>query len=268
MELGLKGRTAVITGGSKGIGKNIARGLAAEGVNVVLIARNKDVLEATADEIRKSNDVGVLAIPTDIKSAAAVKVAAERAASQFKTIHILVNNAGSAIRRFDRQITWPDTDWMDDIDGKMMGALRCVQSFLPYMPRDGSGRIINISGIAGTSVLIKALTHGFNNSAMNHVTTYLAADLAQENINVTAVVPGLIATEWRQTWAENMAKQQGKTREQFLIDTCKSWGILAGRWGSMEEVTDTVVFLASDRARYITGTQIAVDGGYGVNSRG
>jgi NAD(P)-dependent dehydrogenase (short-subunit alcohol dehydrogenase family) len=150
----------------------------------------------------------------------------------------------------------------------MMGALRCVQSFLPCMPRDGTGRIINISGIAGTSVLIKALTHGFNNSAMNHVTTYLAADLAPENINVTAVVPGLISTEWRQTWAENMAKQQGKTKEQFLVDTCKSWGILAGRWGSMEEVTDTVVFLASDRSRYITGTQIAVDGGYCVNTRG
>jgi len=268
MELGLKGRTAVITGGSKGIGKNIAKGLAAEGVNVVLIARNRDVLQAAAEEIRNSHDVGVLVIPTDIKSSSAVKEAAQAAASRFKTIHILVNNAGSAIRRFDRQITWPDTDWMDDIDGKMMGALRCVQSFLPVMPRDGSGRIINISGIAGTSVLIKALTHGFNNSAMNHVTKYLAADLAPENINVTSVIPGLISTEWRQTWAENMATQQGKTKEQFLADTCKSWGILAGRWGSMEEVTDTVVFLASDRARYITGTQIAVDGGYGVNSRG
>ena len=268
MELGLKGRTAVITGGSKGIGKSIAKGLAAEGVNVVLIARNKEMLAAAAEEIRKSSGVRVLAIPTDIKSAAAVKEAAEAAAAQFKSIHILVNNAGSAIRRFDRQINWPDTDWMDDIDGKMMGALRCVQAFLPHMPRDGSGRIVNISGIAGTSVLVKALTHGFNNSAMNHVTTYLAADLAAEKINVTAVVPGLISTEWREGWAENTAKQQGKTKEQFLADTCKSWGILAGRWGSMEEVADTVVFLASDRARYITGTQIAVDGGYCVNSRG
>lgn len=268
MELGLKGRTAVITGGSKGIGKNIAKGLAKEGVNVVLIARNKEILQAASEEIRATSDVGVLAIPTDIKSAGAVKEAAEAAASKFKTIHILVNNAGSAIRRFDRQITWPDSDWIDDIDGKMMGALRCVQSFLPHLAKDGTGRIINISGIAGTSVLVKALTHGFNNSAMNHVTKYLAADLASENINVTAVVPGLISTEWRHGWAENMAKQQGKTKEQFLADTCKSWGILAGRWGSMEEVTDTVVFLASDRARYITGTQIVVDGGYGVNSRG
>jgi NAD(P)-dependent dehydrogenase (short-subunit alcohol dehydrogenase family) len=268
MELGLSGRTAVITGGSKGIGKSIARALAAEGVNVVLLARNKDLLEKAADEIRKSSKVRVLPIPADIKNLASLKEAAATASAQFKTIHILVNNAGAAMRRFDRQITWPDTDWIDDIDGKMIGALRSVQSFLPHMPNDGTGRIINISGIAGTSVFVKAMTHGFNNSAMNHVTTYLAADLAAERINVNAVVPGLIATEWREGWAENMAKQQGKTKEQFLADTCKSWGILAGRWGSMEEVADTVVFLASDRARYITGAQIAIDGGYGVNSRG
>lgn len=268
MELGLSGRTAVITGGSKGIGKSIARALSAEGVNVVLLARNKDLLEKAADEIRKSSKVRVLPIPADIKNLASLKEAAATASAQFKTIHILVNNAGAAMRRFDRQITWPDTDWIDDIDGKMIGALRSVQSFLPHMPNDGTGRIINISGIAGTSVFVKAMTHGFNNSAMNHVTTYLAADLAAERINVNAVVPGLIATEWREGWAENMAKQQGKTKEQFLADTCKSWGILAGRWGSMEEVADTVVFLASDRARYITGAQIAIDGGYGVNSRG
>src|SRR5262245_8778947 len=133
MELGLKGRTAVITGGSKGIGKNIAKGLAAEGVNLVLIARNKELLENAADEDRRAGNVRVLTIPTDIKNSDAVKQAAETAAGQFKTIRILVNNAGTGIRRFDRQITWPDTDWMDDIDGKMMGALRCVQSFVPHM---------------------------------------------------------------------------------------------------------------------------------------
>jgi 3-oxoacyl-[acyl-carrier protein] reductase len=268
MDLGLRGRTAIITGGSRGIGKTIARSLAAEGVNVVLVARNKDILVKAADEIRSSNDVRVLPIVADIKSASSIKEAAAAAAAQFKSIHILVNNAGSPIRRFDRQITWPDTDWIDDIDGKMIGALRCVQSFLPHMPHDGSGRIINISGIAGTSVFVKAMTHGINNSAMNHVTTYLAADLAGDRINVNAVVPGLIATEWREGWAENMAKQQGKTKEQFMTDLCRSWGILAGRWGTMQEVADIVVFLASDRAQYITGTQIAIDGGYGVNSRG
>lgn len=102
---------------------------------------------------------------------------------------------------------------------------------------------------------------------MNHVTTYLAADLAGDNITVNAVIPGLIATEWRELWAENMAKQQGKTKLEFLNDTYRNWGIVAGRWGTVEEVADSVVFLASDRARYIAGAQLNVDGGYSVNKR-
>lgn len=267
MQLGLKGRTAVVTGASKGIGKSIAAGLAAEGVNVVMLSRGKESLDEAAKEICSTSSAGVLAIPTDVKSSDAVKAAIEAAAAKFGTIHILVNNAGSAIRRTDRQITWSDSEWMDDINGKMMGALRVVQSCLPHFPRDGSGRIINISGIAGSSVLVGALTHGFNNSAMNHVTKYLAQDLSGDRITVNAVIPGLIATEWRETWAETSGAQQGKTKQEFLDETCKRWGIPSGRWGTMEEVADTVVFLASDRARYINGAQIAVDGGYSVNTR-
>jgi NAD(P)-dependent dehydrogenase (short-subunit alcohol dehydrogenase family) len=266
METGLRGRNAVITGGSKGIGKDIARGLAVEGVNVALIARGKETLEQTAAAIGKLG-VRVIPIQTDVKNAESVKGAADIVAREFGKIHILVNNAGSAIRRMDRQITWPDTDWMDDINGKMMGMLRVTQSFLPHIVRDGTGRIINISGIAGSSVLVPALTHGFNNSAMNHVTKYLAQDLAAEKITVNAVSPGLVATEWREMWAENMGKMQGKSKEEFLSEYCKKMGILAGRWASMAEITDTVVFVASDRARYINGAKIMVDGGYSVNVR-
>jgi 3-oxoacyl-[acyl-carrier protein] reductase len=149
-----------------------------------------------------------------------------------------------------------------------MGMLRATQAFLPNMARDGSGRIINISGVAGTSVLIPAMTHGLNNSAMIHVTKYLAQDFATDQITVNAVVPGaLVATEWREAWAENQAKQQGKTKAEFVADYCRQKGILAGRWASMDEVSDVVVFLASDRARYINGAQIVVDGGYSVNAR-
>ena len=267
MDLGLKGRTAVITGASKGIGKAIARGLAGEGVNVILLARGKELLDAAADEIRRSAGVDVLAIATDVKSTDAVRAAAFTASQQFKTIHIVVNNAGGPIRRSERQIQWTDAEWMDDINGKMIGMLRITQAFLPHMPRDGTGRVINISGIAGVSVLVSALTHGFNNSAMNHVTTYLAADLAQERITVNSVIPGLIATEWREGWAENTAKQLGKTKAEFLAETCKRWGIVAGRWGTMDEVADTVLFLASEKARYITGAQLTVDGGYSINVR-
>jgi 3-oxoacyl-[acyl-carrier protein] reductase len=266
MELGLRGRVAVITGGSKGIGKAIARALAAEGVDLVLLARGKEQLEHAAEEIRQAG-VRVTTIPTDITSSDSVNAAAVAVKGQFPRVHIVVNNAGGPIRRMDRQITWPDSDWVDDVNLKTMGMLRVIQAFLPFMARDGSGRIINISGVAGTAVWMPALTHGLNNSAMNHATTYLAQDLAAERITVNAVVPGLVGTEGREIWAENMAKQQGKSKGEFLTEFCRRMGILSGRWAEMHEVAGAVVYLASDQARYVTGSRLVIDGGFSVNAR-
>jgi len=267
MNLGLKGRNALVTGASRGIGKAIARGLADEGVNLALLARGAEALERAAGEIRDATGVRLLVLPTDIRDATAVKAAADRAGRELGAVHVLVNNAGGPIKRQERQITWPDTDWVDDVNTKTIGMLRVTQAVLPFMPTDGTGRIINISGIAGSSVLSSALTHGLNNSAMNQVTTYLAQDLSAARITVNAVIPGLIATEWRQGWAENMGRQKGQTTQQFLDETCRDWGIVSRRWGTMEEVSDVVVFLASDRASYVNGARITVDGGYTINTR-
>src|SRR3972149_2323219 len=267
MELGLKGRTAVISGGSKGIGKAIAKGLVAEGVNVVLLARGKEALDQAVDEIKRANNVQTWAVPMDITDMEAVKAAATATAERFGTVHILVNNVHSRVRRPGSQLTWSDKEWLGDVDTKTVRGIRIVQAFRPHIARDGSGRIINISGVAGTSVLGDAITHGLNNSAMNHLTKYLARELAGERITVSAGGPGIVATEWREAWAENMGKQQGKTKAEFLDEYMRRIGILAGRWASMEEVSDTVVFLASDRARYINGAEIPVDGGYSVNAR-
>jgi len=267
MQLGLTGRVAVITGGSKGIGKAIARGLAAEGVNLVLLARGKELLEKTAAEIEKESGVQVLAFTADVTDSESIKAAAAAAKAKFETIHIIVNNAGGPIRRMDRQITWSDTEWVEDVNLKMIGMLRVVQAFLPLMPHDGTGRIIGISGVASTLVFGAALTHGLNNAAMNQVTNYLAHDLAGDKITVNAVVPGLVGTEAREVWAENMAKQQNKTKAEFLTEFCRRMGVLNGRWATMEEIADTIVFLASDRARYINGSQLVIDGGIGVNAR-
>ncbi len=268
MDLGIKGRVALVTGASKGIGKAIARGLADEGVNLVLLARTAATLENAADEIRKATGVRVLAVPTDISDMASINASIARAVAEFSVIHILVNSAGGPIKRPERQIMWPDADWLDDINTKSVGMLRVTQALIPHMPTDGTGRIVNISGISGSSVLYGALTHGLNNSAMNHVTTYLAADLSDARITVNVVIPGLIATEWRESWAENAGLQRGVTKEQFLEQICKEWGIVSKRWGTMEEVSDLVAFLVSDRASYINGAQITVDGGYAINVRG
>jgi 3-oxoacyl-[acyl-carrier protein] reductase len=268
VDLGLSGRTAVVTGASKGIGKAIALGLAEEGVRLARLARSAAPLQASADEIHAATGMPVLALPTDIRDAAAVDAAIARAHAELGPLHILVNNAGGPIKRPERQIQWPDADWRDDLDTKTLGMLRVTRAMMAHMPTDGTGRIINISGIAGMSVLTSALTHGLNNAAMNHATSYLAADLAAARITVNAVIPGLIATEWRESWAENAARQQGLEKPQFLDRTCRDWGIVAGRWGTMREVADAVVFIASDRAAYINGAKLTVDGGYAINARG
>lgn len=267
MELGLRGRTAVITGGSMGMGKAAARGLAAEGVNLVLLARGKENLDKAAKEIASEKNVEVLAIPTEMREASSVDAAAAAAAGRFGAIHILINTVGNRMRRPDRQILWDDEEWLDDVNVKLIGMLRAIRAFLPHFARDGSGRIINVAGSAGMMEWEKAMTHGINNSAMLHASTYLARDLAADQITVNTIVPGLVATEWREVWADARAQQQGKSREQFLADYCEQKGVLAGRWVEMDEVADLIVFLASDRAKYINGTRIVIDGGLSVNAR-
>lgn len=267
MDLGLKGRVALVTGASKGIGKAIARGLADEGVHLVIVSRGQEAIRDAGDELRRATGVRVLALAADVRDEASVNAMAEAAAREFGTIHVLVNNAGGPIKRQERQILWPEADWIDDVNTKTIGMLRVTKALLPVMARDGTGRVINISGIAGSSVLGPALTHGLNNSAMNQVTTYLARDLAAERITVNAIIPGLIATEWRESWAEGSGAQRKISKAEFLDDTCRAWGIVSGRWGTMEEVANVAVFLASDRASYVNGARIAVDGGYTINAR-
>ena len=197
-------------------------------------------LDKTADEIRKESGVKVLVTAADITKSEQVDGSAATVKDGFGTVHIVVNNAGGPMRRMDRQILWPDSDWIADLDNKILGALRVTRAFLPLMPGDGTGRIINISGTASTIVWAPALTHGLNNAAMNQATGYLAVDLASQQITVNTIVPGLVGTEGREVWAENMAKQQNVTKEAFVSSFCKRMGILAGRWATMDEVADAV----------------------------
>src|SRR5690606_1866618 len=133
VDLGLRGRTALVTGASKGIGKAIALGLAAEGVNVAMLARTAETLETAAAEVARSGGVRTLALTADIRDDAAVEAAVERARRELGAVHILVNNAGGPIKRPERQITWPSSDWQDDLDTKTMGMLRVTKALLPHM---------------------------------------------------------------------------------------------------------------------------------------
>lgn len=267
MDLGLQGRVAAVMGASAGIGKAIALGLAAEGANLVLMSRNRGNLDQVAAEITEKWPVEVLVHPADATDATSIDAAASAAGKRFGTVNILVNSPGLRMRRFDRQILWSDEDWKQDVDIKAIGMLRTIRAFLPILATDGTGRIVNIGGMSGRSVWEGAVTHGLNNAAMEHVSRYLARDLAGSKINVNTVAPGLVGVEWRQEWAKTMAEKNSQSVDDFLGAYCTSKGILAGRWGTAEESADAAVFLASDRASYITGVTFVVDGGFSINPR-
>jgi NAD(P)-dependent dehydrogenase (short-subunit alcohol dehydrogenase family) len=267
MESGLAGRTAVVAGASQGIGRAVVAAFASEGMRVVMLARDAARLTEAATAIRSDTpDADLDTITADVTDRGAVDQAADRVRASHGTVHVVVNNAGNRMRP-GRQLAWDDEDWLGDIDAKLLGMLRVIRAFDPLLPTDGSGRVVNVSGVAGSIVWETALTHGINNSAMNHATRYLATDLAPRRVTVNAVIPGLIATEWRHDWARDAGARRGITEEAFVDQVCRDKGILLGRWAEPSEVADAVTFLASDRAAYITGTTLTVDGGLGANAR-
>lgn len=269
MQTGLSGRSAVISGGSRGIGRAVAQGLAREGVHVALLARTERDVQAAAAAIAAESGVSAVGIAADLADTASVRHAVDvlRAQPAFSTINILVNNAAPPIQGMDRQIEWSDERWQAALELKTFGALRMLREFLPLMAQDGSGRVINIAGASGTIVWSPALMHSLGNAAILHMTAFMAADLAASRITVNAIVPGLVGTEFRQGWARQLGEQQGRSAQEAVAAVCAAKGVLLGRWAEMSEVADVAVFLASDRASYITGARIPVDGGLSVNSR-
>lgn len=270
MKLGLEGRTALITGASQGIGYAIAAGLAEEGVRVALLARDREKLEAAAAQLRHDHGVPVECVAADITEAESVQQAIDalRGIPAFASLNIIVHNAGVPATSPESQLHWEDAAWREVIEVKALGALRLVRAALPMMATDGSGRIINVTGATGAAVLKPGLVHGASNAALIQATGYLAAELAEQRINVNAIVPGLVGTENRRKWLQGIAQAAGKPAEDVLAGLSKELGIITGRWAEMGEIADLVTFLASDRARYINGARIPIDGGLTLNMRG
>ena len=142
--------------------------------------------------------------------------------ASFNALNIVVNNAAPPITRADRQIEWTDKEWFAAIDVKTVGALRLIRETIHLIPHDGTGRIINVAGGSGIAVWSPALLHGINNAALLHMTGFLAADLAVNKVTVNAVVPGLVGTEFRQTWAKELGERQGKSTEELLVSSARA----------------------------------------------
>jgi NAD(P)-dependent dehydrogenase (short-subunit alcohol dehydrogenase family) len=257
MELGLKGRTAVVTGASKGIGLAIARGLAAEGCNVHLVARSQQALDTAAQPIRAQHGVKVAVHALDL--AQSDSVTSLLAATD--TPDILVNNAG-AIPGGDLQ-TVDEARWRAAWDLKVFGYINLSRAYYAAMQRRGGGVIINVTGLAGDRLDSGYIAGSTGNAGLNAFTRTLGSYSLEHGIRVVGVSPGAVETDRLVTLMRTRAADRLGDAERWreLVE-----GLPMGRPASVEEVANVVAFVASDRASYLSGTVITVDGGH--NARG
>jgi 3-oxoacyl-[acyl-carrier protein] reductase len=253
MDLGLRGKTAIVTAASKGMGKACAVGLAAEGARVVMCARTETDLRSSADEVRAKTGAEVVAIAADVTRADQVTALVARAREVFGGVDVLVANAGGPPRgRFDEL---SDEQWYGAFELSLLSVVRLVREVLPSMRQRRWGRIVTIQ-----STSVKQPIDGLDLSngvrpGVAGLTKTLAAELGRDNILVNTVCPGRILTDR----LLGGARQAGLSREEYLAKAGDD--IPLGRVGTPEEFANVVVFLASEKASYVTGVALQVDGG-------
>jgi len=252
MDLGLKGKVAMLTGASRGLGRAMARALAEEGVRLSICARGAEALEAAARELRASGH-DVFAEPADVTDSAQARRWVENTVKHFGGVDVLVNNAGGA--RQGTLAELPESEWRASFDANFFSAVGLVRLCAPEMQKRGGGAIINISSIYGREVG-GPIAYNTSKAALISFTKMLARELATKNIRVNSVAPGSIlypGGNWERRFREN---------PDFERDFV-SHNLPAGRLGRPEEVAYAVVMLASPRASWITGACIPVDGAQG-----
>ena len=257
MDLQLKGKKALVTGGSEGIGKGIARVLAQEGCDIAICARKKDVLEATAAEIRKATGRDIVAIPADLTQPADAENFVHAAARHFGRIDILVNNAGAAAGGTIEFLN--EEHWAQALGLKFMGYVRCTKHTLPYMQKQGGGRVVNLIGNDGLKESYWEIAPGAANAAGQNLTMALAGQFGKQNISFCAVNPGPVRTERWAGLVRAMARDMKISVEQ--ADTLAPASIPLGRIAEVDEVANLVAYLCSPLAHFVNGTMIEIDGG-------
>lgn len=259
MDLQLKGKVAIVTGGSSGIGKAIARGLAQEGADVVIAARTRERLEKAAEELSQETGGRVIPIRVDIASAEEVNVMVRKAVSALGRLDILVNDAGLAGGLATGPLqTVTDEAMLEDLNVKLMGYLRCSRAAAPFMQRNGWGRIIHVGGSSARQS--GTYSTGIRNVGVVHLSKTLSDELGPSGITSNVVHPGGTAnTTFIDRQVSKAREATEKPVEEIIRDLGK--GNAIRRLPTAEEVANVVVFLASPRAAAITGEVIAVNGG-------
>jgi len=257
METGLAGKVALVCAASRGLGKAAARGLAAEGARVAMCARHMPTLQAAAAEIQAETGAEVLAIAADLSRRSDIVRLVDQTVQHFGGLDILVTNSGGPKAGLFSATT--ESDWRDAIDLVLLSTVLLCMEAVPHMRR-GGGRIINITSISAKQPIAGLMLSNALRPAVTGFSKTLANELARDGILVNCVAPGYTRTDRVIELAEATAAREGVAVEAVEKRTVQN--IPLGRMAEPSEFADLVVFLASDRGRYITGTTIPVDGGY------
>ncbi len=258
MDLGIKGKVALITASSKGIGRAVAEALAAEGCNITLCSRTKDDLIKTSDEIKVKYGGDPFWCVCDLNKQKDIESTINSVNNQFGHIDILVNNCGGPISGFFRDLS--DEDWQSAFEQVLLSSVRLSNFVLPGMLLREWGRIINITSVSVKQPIDNLMLSNSLRSGVIGFAKSLSNEVAKHNVTVNNVAPGYTLTNRLYELAVVRAKNSGKSHEEILADTAKQ--IPMDRLGSPEEIAAAVAFLASKQASYITGNTIQVDGGY------
>lgn len=261
MNLELKGRTAIVTGGSKGIGRAIAKSLASEGVNVVICARGADALATIEEEINQSGGNAV-AISADATNPEAVRHVVTTTIDRFGGLDILVNNVGGAVK-FAKFADLEERDWFDAFDLNVMPVVYFVRHALPWLRHSPAPRIINISSISGVQPGFYNPHYTITKAAVINLSKYLANQFVDDKILVNVVAPGPVHSHAWNRSVQTFANSQNIPFDEasIQIEQQEASKIPLGRVGEGHDVAGLVTFLASNQAAWITGSCFHVNGG-------
>ncbi len=258
MDLGLKGKTALVTAASKGLGKAIASELSAEGCNVAICARNMTPLKQTATEIGQATGGKVMAVKADVTNKKQIENLVQTVKDQFKRIDILVCNAGGPpLGTFDKL---DESDFKWAIELNLMSTINLCRLVLPAMKKKRWGRIINMTSISAKQPLDNLMLSNATRAGVLGFSKTLATEVASRGITVNCLCPGYTMTDRLKTFAKELSKSSKVSVGQIF----NSWqrAIPANRLAEPAEIGYLVAFLASERAAYITGSTIQIDGGF------
>lgn len=257
MDLGLKGRVAIVAASSQGLGKAVALGLAGEGAQLALCARTEATLNSTADEIREKTGAEVFSKPLDVTVYEQVRRFILETASRFGRVDVCVTNAGGPPAKSFADTTLED--WQAGVNLNLMSALYFAREVLPLMQGQKWGRLIAITSVAVKQPVEGLILSNAVRSAVSGLVKSLSNEYGKDNVTVNNVCPGFTLTARLNDLAEKRAKAEGVMTQQIFERMASQ--VPLRRLGRPEEFANLVVFLASERASYITGASLAVDGG-------